>query len=130
MQRLSEYCQMTQHDSHSQPNNRLGTHTTPTVRGPLSTLFAVLSATVLLVLGFTFSLVIIAIAVVAGLIGFGYLWWKTRAFRRQIREQMAMAGQTQHGQPAEQDGGAIDGNVTEGEIIEGEVIREERESPK
>ena len=61
--------------------------TAPT--GILGRLFAMLLTTVLLVLGFMFSVVILAVVAVLGAVGLGYFWWKTRAVRRAIREQMA-----------------------------------------
>src|SRR5512134_1958579 len=70
--------------------------------------FVVLGGTVVLASAFVVSLVFVAIGL-AVVLGFGgYLWWKTRELRRQLRAQM----QGQH-QPA-------------GEIIEGEVIPLER----
>jgi hypothetical protein len=61
-----------------------------------------------LVLAFMFSLVALTVAAVGGLMLWGWIWWKTRAVRQQLRDQ-AVNYQTQ--------------NVTEGEIIEGEAIR-------
>ena len=58
-----------------------------------------------LVLAFMFSLVILAALAVGGLMLWGWLWWKTRAVRKQMREQSP--------EPA-----------SKGYIIEGEVIRE------
>lgn len=40
----------------------------------------------LLALGLMFSVVLLAVLVVAGLAAWGYLWWKTRAIRRILRE--------------------------------------------
>lgn len=60
-----------------------------------------------LVLAFMFSLVALAVVAVGGLAVWGWLWWKTRAIRKQMREQGPMAA------PAD-----------EGYIIEGEVVRE------
>jgi len=56
---------------------------------------------VLLVVGLMFSLLVLAVAATAAMLVLGYLWWKTREARRQIREQP----------PA-------------GRIIDGEVIRD------
>lgn len=61
-----------------------------------------------LVLAFMFSLVALAVAAVGGLMLWGWIWWKTRAIRQQLRDQ-ATGFQTQ--------------NVTEGDVIEGEAIR-------
>lgn len=60
-----------------------------------------------LVLAFMFSLVALAIVAVGGLAVWGWLWWKTRAIRKQMREQGPMAT------PAD-----------DAYIIEGEVVRE------
>jgi len=60
---------------------------------------------VLLVAVFTVSLLVFAIVVTGGLLVLGYLWWKTRDLRKQIREQMRQ-------------------RPTGERVIEGEVIRE------
>ena len=65
-----------------------------------------------LVLAFMFSLVALAVIAVAGLGLWGWLWWKTRAIRKQMREQMSEQA------PAAS-------AARDGFIIEGEVIREE-----
>lgn len=62
-----------------------------------------------LVLAFMFSLVALAVVAVGGTMLWGWLWWKTRAIRKQMREQSPQT-------------------ATEGYIIEGEVIRETDES--
>lgn len=59
--------------------------------GFLGKIVTTLLAAGLLVVGFMFSIVILAVVAVLGLIGLGYFWWKTRALRRAIREQMAAA---------------------------------------
>ena len=61
--------------------------TAPT--GLLGKLVATLLASLLLVAGFMFSLVVLAAAAVVGAVSLTYLWWKTRALRRAIRERMA-----------------------------------------
>jgi len=60
------------------------------------------SAAVLLVVAFMFSLVVFAILMTVGLLSWGYLWWKTRELRRQMYEQ-----------------------PPGGRVIEGEVIRDD-----
>ncbi len=55
--------------------------------GPLGKAIALILGAILLVLGFVFSLVLIAIIAVAGLAAFGYFWWKTRELRKVMREQ-------------------------------------------
>jgi ABC-type bacteriocin/lantibiotic exporter with double-glycine peptidase domain len=61
---------------------------------------------IFLVLAFMFSLVFLAVVATGGLMLWGWLLWKTRAIRKQMREENPQ-------QPAR-----------EGYIIEGEVIRE------
>jgi hypothetical protein len=70
--------------------------------------FVVLAGTVMLASAFVVSLVFVAIGLAAVLIFGGYLWWKTRELRRQLRAWMQ-----EQQQPA-------------GEVIEGEVIQHER----
>jgi predicted membrane protein len=66
--------------------------------------FVVLGVTVMLASAFVVSLVFVAIGLAVVLIFGGYLWWKTRELRRQLRA--GMQGQQRPG----------------GEVIEGEVI--------
>lgn len=79
--------------------------------GILAKLLAFLLSAALFVLAFMFSVVALAVVAVVGLGVAGWFWWKTRALRRQMREQgsMASAGRAQ----------------ADGEIIEGEVVRED-----
>lgn len=65
----------------------------------------------LLVLAFMFSLVALAVAAVGGLLLGGWLWWKTRAVRKQMAAAQATAGFTRT-------------EAFRGTIIEGEVIRD------
>lgn len=67
----------------------------------------VLGGAVMLVSAFMVSVVFLAIGLAVVLIFGGYLWWKTRELRRQLRERMQ--GQRQ----------------SAGDVIEGEVIRDE-----
>ena len=73
--------------------------------GLLSKVVTIAVGAVLLVAVFTFSLLVFAIVVAGGLLVLGYLWWKTRDLRKQIRQQM------RERRPSER-------------VIEGEVIRE------
>lgn len=61
----------------------------------------------LLVAAFMFSLMILAVAVVVGLMIWGYFWWKTRKIRQAMREQ-SMREQPLRERPR-------DGHVIEGE---------------
>lgn len=86
---------------------------------PTSLLAQVLTAIVglaALVLGLMFSAVFLIVLVVAGLILWGYFWWKTRALRRQIREQMAAHTERGFANPPP-------GPASGGDIIEGESVR-------
>jgi len=56
------------------------------VTGMLGKLVAFVAGTALLVLAFVFSVVLLAALATAGLVLFGYFWWKTRALRRRLRE--------------------------------------------
>ena len=51
------------------------------------TVLTYVSAAVLLVVAFMFSLLVFAILAIVGVLVWGYLWWKTRELRRQMREQ-------------------------------------------
>lgn len=73
--------------------------------GLLGKVVTIAAGAVLLVAVFTVSLLVFAIVATAGLLILGYLWWKTRDLRKQIREQM------RERRPGER-------------VIEGEVIRE------
>jgi len=65
---------------------------------------------VLLVVAFMFSMVVLVFVVTAGLLVYGYLWWKTRDLRKQMREHARE-------QPPGEAGGSPGGYVIEGEVI-------------
>jgi Flp pilus assembly protein TadB len=67
-----------------------------------------------LVLAFMFSLVALAVVAVGGTLLWGWLWWETRAIRKQMREQ----------------GPGFPPQPTEGNIIDGEVIRDTDAPPQ
>jgi hypothetical protein len=73
----------------------------------------VVGGALMLASAFVLSLFFVAIALAVVLIGGGYLWWKTRELRRQLRARM-------HSQP--QPGGEI----IEGEAVEVEAVSRER----
>ena len=49
---------------------------------------ALLTGAILLILGFLFSVVVLAVIAVLGLAVWGYLWWKTRKLRRTMQEHV------------------------------------------
>ena len=78
-------------------------------------LLAVVVGSVLLVLGFIFSVFLIAAIAVVGLGGGAYFYWKTRKLRKILREQ------AMHGEMGGM-GEMGEGEASEGEIIEGEAV--------
>ena len=81
--------------------------------GPLGKIFALMAAAVLLVLGFMFSLVLLAVFVAVGLTLGAWFFWRTRHLRQAMREAAAT------GNPPP------DGHVIEGEAI---IVEEYRVS--
>ena len=71
----------------------------------LTRILAALAGVVLLVVGFMFSLVLLAVLAVAGLVGLGWFWWKTRALRKTMKQR------------------PTDGHVIEGEAVVVEDIQ-------
>ncbi|MDX8379543.1 MAG: hypothetical protein R8K48_05795 [Gallionella sp.] len=76
---------------------------------------------VIIIFALMFSVVLFSAVLVVGLIGWGYLWWRSRDLRKQMRDQMAhmknaMNHQMNNATNARED-------VHEGVVIEGEVIR-------
>lgn len=53
---------------------------------PAQKIAATLVAFLMLVLGLMFSVVLLPVVLVLGLIGFGYLYWKTRALRKAMQQ--------------------------------------------
>ena len=75
-------------------------------------LLGFVGAVVVAILAFMFSLAALAVVAVGGALLGGWLWWKTRAMRKQVREQMERQANLR---PAD------------GYIIEGEVIRRDEQ---
>lgn len=90
--------------------------------GPLGKLVALIVGVGLLVLGFMFSLVILAVVAVAGLAAWGWFWWKTRELRQALREQAA-AG------PGARETASARAR-TGGTVIEGEAVIVEDTPPR
>ena len=89
---------------------------------PPQTLFArivgVVVGVIALGLALMFSAVVFVVLAVAGLALWGYFWWKTRAIRAQIEEQMR--AQAQYRNAGSQTTGAAS---SDGDVIEGEAVR-------
>jgi hypothetical protein len=75
---------------------------------------AVIGGAILIVSALALSLVFFAVLIVVGVLVGGYLWWKTRELRKQIRTQLESTS------PFHTDRGK--GETLEGEIIEGEIV--------
>lgn len=73
--------------------------------GPLGKVFALMAGAILLVLGFMFSMVLLAVLVVVGLTLGAWFFWKTRHLRKAMREA-----------------GAMRNSPADGEVIEGEAV--------
>ena len=73
--------------------------------GPLGQIFALVAGLILLVLGFMFSVMLLAVFVAVGLTLGAWFFWKTRHLRKAMREAGAMRNP-----PA-------DGDVIEGEAV-------------
>lgn len=83
--------------------------------GLLGRILAAVVTLAVMVVGLMFSLVVFAIALAVGIIGFGWLWWKVRRALKQARQD-----------PRFQDFRAPpDATRPGGDVIEGEVIRGE-----
>jgi hypothetical protein len=78
-------------------------------------------AVVAAILAFMFSLAALAVVAVGGAALGGWLWWKTRAVRKEMQEQMQ-----QHAQQRPADGYVIEGEV----IREAETVQVLRRLPK
>jgi len=76
-----------------------------------------MAAALLLIPLFMVSAVVFAVVLVIGLFGFAWVWWQTRAVRRELRARM-------EAQQAVWESNASSNAGTSDIIIEGEVIRE------
>lgn len=97
-----------------EPRERIGYRGTAVSRAKLlaAKALVVVGGTLMLASAFVLSVVFLAIGLGVVVIVGGYLWWKTRELRRQIR-----AGLHEQSHPR------FDGNVIEGEVISQERIR-------
>lgn len=85
-------------------------HTTTETSNLLRKIATFVVTVVLFGLGLMFSMLLFAVIFTIGVVAWAYLWWKSRALRKQLRTHPP--------------GGVVmEGEVIEGEVIEGEVIR-------
>ena len=89
-------------------------HTSATLPNALRNLAAVAATVALFGLALMFSVVVFSVIIVAGMLGWIYLWWKTRALRKQMRNYPPRNVAMERGMDGE--------DVIRGEVIEGEVI--------
>lgn len=85
--------------------------------GPLGKILTIVGAAALLTVGLMFSLVALAVLLVAGALIVAYFYWQTRHLRRHLQQQMAY-------QMPRPPGRNDDANAANDDVIEGEVIRE------
>lgn len=86
--------------------------------GVFARVLTAVASVVLLIGAFMFSLVFFAVIAVAGVILWLYFWWKTRAIRAHLRQQMEQQGRGQA-----PDSTSPASAPASGEIIEGEAVR-------
>lgn len=85
--------------------------------GLLQKLGAFAAAAVIFGLALTFSVIFFAAVVAAGVLIWGYVWWKTRDLRKVMRTTQRQARASAQHSP----------KPGQGIVIEGEVVREVRE---
>ena len=101
-------------------------------RGVFAQILTAIVGIIILIGAFMFSLVFFAIIAVAGVILWGYFWWKTRAIRQHIRAQME--ARSQDGGAGQPFGSAAPQREApvQGDVIDGEAVRvvDERSRPE
>jgi hypothetical protein len=85
-----------------------GATTRPAPPGLLTKIAAAVIGAALLVVGFAVSLVMLAVVLGAVIVIGGFLWWKTRDLRKQLREQAMRAQQMHEQQVRERAGQRMD----------------------
>jgi hypothetical protein len=81
----------------------------------LRKIIALVATVALIGLALMFSLVVIAVILVAGAIAWVYLWWQTRELRKQMRNYQTTG--------VVMESEVVEGQVMRGQVIDGEVIR-------
>jgi hypothetical protein len=82
-------------------------------QGPVAQLAAAIVGILTLTAALMFSAVFFVVLALAGLIVWAYFWWKTKALRKAMREQMAAAQAQPFGTPPPPQ----DANIIEGEAV-------------
>ncbi|NKJ49271.1 hypothetical protein CIC12_21570 [Burkholderia sp. SG-MS1] len=82
-----------QFDKQQERLRRSGAAVRPGPPSLLAKVLAVVIGAALLVVGFAVSLVMLAVALGAGIAIGGFVWWKTRDLRKRLREQAMQAQQ-------------------------------------
>lgn len=96
--------------------------------GPIGRVLGVVAGTVVAIAALFVSVVAFAAVLVVGAVAGGWLWWKTRDVRRQLRGEMARMQQAmERGTPFEP-GSPLNragrGGRAGGDVIDGDFIRE------
>jgi hypothetical protein len=91
------------------------THLSTGSPGPLRKIAAFAATLLVIGLILMFSAMLFVIILIAGVLAWGYLWWKTRALRKLMRNMPPRA--------AAMESEVFRREQTRGEVIEGEVIR-------
>lgn len=94
--------------------------------GPVARVLGIVAGTVVAICALFVSVVAFAAVLVVGAVAGGWLWWKTRDVRRQLRGEMermqkAMERGTPFGPGSPLNPG---GRTGQGDVIEGDFIRE------
>lgn len=90
---------------------------------PLQRVLAVLVTIAVFSVALMFSVVVFAVVVTVGAVAWAWVWWKTRALRKELRTRAQAA------RPGQAPGSAGGGVVIEGEVIR-EVVIEEDSPPR
>lgn len=90
--------------------------------GLVAKVLTVVGGAIVLVSALALSVLFFAVLIVIGAFIGGYLWWKTREIRKQIRTQFSS---NQTGRGASFDGEIIEGEVIHSEIVENAAPRNE-----
>ncbi|MEK9720486.1 MAG: hypothetical protein VW257_05445 [Quisquiliibacterium sp.] len=95
--------------------------------GLLGRILGAVIGAVVLVGALLFSAVVFSFLLAAGVLVGGYLWWRTRELRKQLREQMArMEQQMREAGQSPSDNGS---STAPGTVLEGDFIRERQDKP-